>query len=232
MCVDHPVERGWAGIAQAVDRLAGGRADLPVLRSPRVVREPDAGSQQLGARVQQRIVQGGAEPNGLLDCRDAAVRIENGEGTDQPSQRVYLGGRGSCVGRPRCCGFVGFGALDPRAAPVVRIADALQQLDLQCAGGVRGQVVQQGSRVLEHPDRVTVGEASGGVLRRDDEVADGPAVVARFLEVPCQRAGNRCDLRAIGLLEPFAESLVQSQAATPADTRSARTWGYRLWVKR
>ena len=125
---------------------------------------------------------------------------------------MYLGGRGSGVGRPRRCGFVGFGALDPRAAPVVRIADALQQLDLQCAAGVRGQVGQQGSRVLEHPDRVTVGEAPGGVLRRQDEVADGPAVVARFLEVPCQRAGNRRDLRAIGPLEPFADALVQSQA--------------------
>jgi hypothetical protein len=67
----------------------------------------------------------------------------------------------------------------------VRIANALQQFNLQCAADVRNQVVNQRLCMLEHPESILVGEAPGGVLRRQDEVADGSKVVARLLEVPC-----------------------------------------------
>src|SRR5262249_2292891 len=113
MCVDHPVECGGAGIAQAMNRLVGRRAELPVLLSPGVVCESDAGSQQLGARVQQWIAQGGAEADGLLDGRDTPIWIENGKRTDQAPECVDLRGYWSSVGGPRRC-FVSFGALDPR----------------------------------------------------------------------------------------------------------------------
>src|SRR5262245_52613990 len=118
-----------------MNRLVGRRAELPVLLSPGVVCESDAGSQQLGARVQQWIAEGGAEADGLLDGRDTPIWIENGKGTDQAPECVDSRGCGSSLGGPRRC-LVGVGALDPRPAPVVCIADALQQLDLQRAAGV------------------------------------------------------------------------------------------------
>src|SRR5262249_21268786 len=145
----------------------------------------DTGSQQLGARVQQRIAQGGAEADGLLDGRDAPIRIENGKWTDQAPECVDSRGWRSSVGGPRRR-LVGVGALDPRPAPVVCIAYALQQLDLQRAAGVGCQRAKQGSGPLEHPDRVAVGETSSGVLRRQDEVADRSMMIAPLLEVPCQ----------------------------------------------
>jgi len=40
----------------------------------------------------------------------------------------------------RRCGLVGLDALDHRAAPEVRIADALQQINFQWAAGVRSQL--------------------------------------------------------------------------------------------
>ena len=211
LCVAHPVKGGRASIAQAVDRLVGSSADFPVVSPPGVVREPDPGCQQLRARAQQRIVHGGAEAHGLLDGRDAAVRIENTERTDQASERVNLGRCGPGGGRPHRR-FVRFGALDPFAAPVVRIAHALQELDLQRGAGVRRQMMNQRSRLLEHPQCVRIGEAPGGVPGREDEIVDGPAVVARLLEVPCQRAGDRRDLPTIGALEPLPDPLVQAQA--------------------
>src|SRR5262249_57640913 len=84
----------------------------------------------------------------------------------------------------------------------------------QRGAGVGWQRARQRTRLLEPTDRVAVGEGPGGVLRRQDEVANRSMMIAPLLEVPCQLTGNRGGPRAVGTLEPFADPLMQSHAPT------------------
>ena len=51
---------------------------------------------------------------------------------------------------------------------------------------------------------------------------DGPSVIVRFLEVPGHLRFDHAGLRAIGLLEPLPQSLMQPQAAPGANSLDER----------
>jgi hypothetical protein len=54
------------------------------------------------------------------------------------------------------------------------------------------------------------------VLGGTPEVRDRPSVVACFLEVACHLRFDHSGVRAVGVLEPFPETLVEPHAASCA----------------
>src|SRR5262245_36801137 len=96
---DHPVVLRHGGGTQALERLASGLAELPILAPPSLEEQPASGGEKLRAVVQQWIADPGAQRHGLVNRGEAAVRIEEYEGTDEGAE--CLDSRGNEVGPGR-----------------------------------------------------------------------------------------------------------------------------------
>jgi len=89
--VDHAVIRGNSASVRrwmAPRRRAG----VPVLRPPRVVEQSAAGRQQPDVGLLQGIVEARGEVLGLLDRRDAPIRFDEAERTNQAAERMHSRG--------------------------------------------------------------------------------------------------------------------------------------------
>ncbi len=101
--VDHAVIRGQLRVGQAMDGLPRRRAGVPVLRPPRVVEQSAAGRQQPDVGLLQGIVEARGEVLGLLDRRDAPIRFDEAERTNQAAERMHSRGSEAGSGRPSRC---------------------------------------------------------------------------------------------------------------------------------
>src|SRR5262249_4435211 len=138
MRVDHLMVLGQSSWAQRLERQATGLAHLPILAAPGVIEQLAAGRQQRSAALEQWIAEPGAQGDGFIDRRHAAIRIDQAERTDEKAERRDSSGRAAGLGCARCLCFVRARTLDHRAEPVVSVADALQKLDLEVGLPLRG----------------------------------------------------------------------------------------------
>src|SRR5262249_7626913 len=180
--------------------------------------EPHTASEELRARVEQRIVAARAELRCLLDRRDPLIRIHEAERTEEAAQRFHL-----CGYEPRFRGSRRLGPIVSRAfvypsEPVLSITDPFEDPDLERSSDACVHAGSQRERMLQPPDRVPVGEAARRAVCRRDQVPDGAPVVVPLLEMPGELCVDGFGLRGVGPLQPLADPLVQSYTTCRRDT--------------
>src|SRR5262249_28243880 len=132
---------------QSLERSTRRLANLPVLAAPGVVEEPAPGSEQLGAGVEQRIAETGAQGHGFFDRGNAAVRIDEAEGANQKAQRVDSNGGEAALRRASGFRLVRARAFDHLTEPVMCVTDALEKLGLEVGLALRGDSRHESQRV-------------------------------------------------------------------------------------
>ncbi|HYS14481.1 MAG TPA: hypothetical protein VEN28_14315 [Burkholderiaceae bacterium] len=166
--IDKAVVSWRTHVADCMNRLVGGSADLRILHAPRVIEKTGACREKVDARVHHWIAESGAGPCGLLQDRYRAVGIEQPKGAREAHLGLHLSGGDASPRRERRCGLKRSGRFHHCPKRVLGIADPLENLNLEWRAAIGRKSWHKSDGVLEYVERIADGEAPRSIPGRFD----------------------------------------------------------------